>query len=349
MYKLNLLENKNILLEEILKVGVEVTWFNNLIFEIKLLNYNNFIDFFLSTIKFDDDKFEIEVFKNNFSPDLYIFPQSLSQIPISKITIKGMNLGKFPPFFNGGILETLELINCKIDFGYTLNLPKLRNLRLEGKMIGFVCDFFFPNIQKIQLSNLSTIPTSIFNGSSIKQIQISKCNLDYLNLPTLHSLEYLELDSNNLTKIPNFVFKQYNIKILNLRYNEISEVILKGELKNLLNLNLNTNKIESKKIKLTNSNNLEIINLDNNQLDCIPETIFKIDSIKKIFVENNKIQDLNRINNNLEILDISKNPLEKIEQIPSCNSNLKLIVSHDVYNHIISLKGGKIKIMKRIL
>jgi hypothetical protein len=162
----------------------------------------------------------------------------------------------------------------------------------------------------------------------------------------LSKIKFLDLSSNNLTKVPDLT-KYKNIIYLSISKNNIDGSIIDN---NLVELTCDFNKItkiESQSItKLSANNNvietinipnIKVLNANNNQLsemaeycnleylECICNKIKNIKNLFKlqeIYIGNNQLENISNMPN-LLILNCVTNPIKKINFFP----NVKLILS----------------------
>ncbi|XP_035825487.1 protein flightless-1 homolog isoform X3 [Aplysia californica] len=137
-------------------------------------------------------------------------------------------------------------------------------------------------------------------------------------LDTLTNLQDVDLSYNNLTRVPEALYKLSSLKRLNLSDNEISELSLMIDV----------------------WTKLETLNLSRNKLTALPTSLHKLVSLKKLYLNGNQL-DFEGIPPNigklheLEVFSASKNSLEMIpEGLGRCGKLKKLILND---NKLITL------------
>ena len=185
-------------------------------------------------------------------------------------------------------------------------------------------------------SNPITIEISDANLKSLLRKQLKKNLGDPITVQDM--LNIVEIDGRH-DDIENLSGLEYakNLRSLDLYSNEISDLSPLSELINLEYLNLSTNEISdlsplAKLIQLkqlglragihaaqfdditslSNLTNLEILNLGNNRIWDL-SSLSKMGKLEELYVHSNLIFDINPLLtlNNLKVLDLRKNPLNK--------------------------------------
>jgi len=153
----------------------------------------------------------------------------------------------------------------------------------------------------------------------------------------------LDLQNNNLVKIPEAIGKLTNLMLLSLANNQLSEIPEAiGKLTNLTALLLGNNqlseipevigKLTNLTVLLLDNNQLSEIpeaigkltklSLDNNQLSKIPEAISKLTNLTQLWLENNQLSEIPEAIgklNKLQELYLTNNYLT---EIPDCIRNM---------------------------
>jgi len=151
----------------------------------------------------------------------------------------------------------------------------------------------------------------------------SECKRVYDRLDTAKSSGSLDLANCKLTQIPNAVFmilKASQLEVPSICYCDLSFNFLKRlpmklfteqVFLGLKSLNLKSNKVNQLPIEIVNLKELEEINLAANQFEFLPEILLDLPSLKSVDISNNLISavDVNRIENTVQQLDLSGNPL----------------------------------------
>ncbi|ETO30259.1 asparagine-rich antigen [Reticulomyxa filosa] len=183
---------------------------------------------------------------------------------------------------------------------------------------------------QLNCSKIITIMEQLKQFDKLKNIKMNKMCINYDNndndtniiLPS--SLINLNINQNNLNgKIILTISK--NLTYIDLSYNKIKELNIdinnnnnnNNNISLLKEINLQNNNINKTNIFkiINNLNNLEILNLYNNKInEKINWTLIPI-SLKELYLDSNKINDINDIYNdnllllNLQYLSLSNNPL----------------------------------------
>nr|XP_023022180.1 toll-like receptor Tollo isoform X2 [Leptinotarsa decemlineata] len=204
-----------------------------------------------------------------------------------------------------------------------------------------------PKVMKIFNSNISTIPSSAFEGlSSFTVLRISNVRLEKLKPGAFNSLHYLEelyLNDNKLTSIGAGIFNSLtNLKILDLSINKIENIdidTLTG-LPNLRELNISSNRLVSFESAILDQNILllEYIDLSSNLLKNIdiPTVSTKI---KNMDLSINNISELNFCPFELESLKISNNDIACLGN-SHCSTIFRIVNFDASYNKIAELNSS---------
>jgi len=133
------------------------------------------------------------------------------------------------------------------------------------------------------------------------------------------SLTFTEFNSRNegLTSFPTYVFKNKDLKVIDLSNNNITEIPDDiSQLENLEVLNLKDNAITKISKEITKLRNLTQLNLTGNRIKYLHEQInfSEFKNLKDLYLVNNDIKFLDKsvIIGSLETLQISGNPIENI-------------------------------------
>ncbi|KAK8837741.1 hypothetical protein M9Y10_036276 [Tritrichomonas musculus] len=235
--------------------------------------------------------------------------KSLMPINVSKALMTYSNLKtlylsdnqltNFNDFFESKSIETLDLLQNRFSEFPNNFFVKLPNL----KTLYFDCNFLkvFP---KQQSETLSSLTMSLNNIESIELSSI-----------VFSQLASLDLSKNKIQKIPKDFSKSFPIlHDINLSNNFISELpgfngnesIFPNSLKEI---NLSNNSIEKITNSITSLQNLTVLNIQNNKIKTVPQLP---QSIQKLNLSYNKIESFSEQTLNMvKEFDLSYNELTR--------------------------------------
>ncbi|GAB4286415.1 MAG: hypothetical protein Kow0068_12000 [Marinilabiliales bacterium] len=183
----------------------------------------------------------------------------------------------------------------------------------------------------LSYKNLYAIDDSVFILSHLTELDASNNYLE--NLPEgiayCFNLKILNIRRNNLNKIPEFISKLKYLEELYLGGNSISEIPENiTELKNLKKLYIPNNKLDNLPEFIGNLEHLEELVLSGNKITKLPDSIGKLKNLKKLDLFLNKLIKLpdSFIQlTNLEELNLWNNEFDEIPEITSKMPSLKNI------------------------
>lgn len=196
----------------------------------------------------------------------------------------------------------------------------------------------FPQYRNVGISvdNLTSITSFVLSGTKFKQIP------KFLEYCT--SLTDLDLGMNNITTIPSWL-KNLPLTRLSLCCNKLQEITEDcfPETLEYLDLSANSLTLMSNTVLL----NLKELNLSNNFFRGIPQ-IARNPGLKKVYLQNNLIQDFNIAKNSwkyLEILNLSTNHLtelpegiDKLKNLLLLDVSLNRLTSVTVFPNLVVFK-----------
>ncbi len=214
----------------------------------------------------------------------------------------------------------------------------------------------FTQLESLNLSNnqLSSFRSAVFNGLD----QLKNLNLSYnqfTSLPessfsSLPNLEYLNLSKNKIQTMHESTFsavegKVYQLKILDLSYNELEELsdFTFSYLVRLQSLKLNNNQItELDQLTLFGPFQLKQLNLGYNEIETVHGSAFSDNSkLTHLWLHANNIESLpDSVFSNLtelRMLSLSRNELD---EIPDLSNNTKLGSLYLYSNNISDLSSN---------
>jgi len=304
-------------------------FFNLAKLEILKLSFNqlNSLDFLrenrnytksLKSLDLDTNRIEF-IGKNDFE-----FNQNLTNLNLNSNPIKSIHENAF---YNLNSLTTLKLSNNSISVlrlnrsvkeldlsflsngSFVMNVENASNIEwinLSNTKVKISFELFISNLTRYLDYSFNSFTFSEFKmfsvlGSSLETLKLRETNLQNLkqiNFQTLINLRHLDLSSNNLSDVSPSSFEFST----NLEY-----------------LDLSSNRIQEFYVVL---NRLKYLNLDNNQIFSMSETLFDYYAIETFKMANNRLQmypsfEMSEIDSkNVETfteIDLSKNQLNQIK------------------------------------
>ncbi|CAH2083536.1 unnamed protein product [Euphydryas editha] len=275
----------------------------------------------------------------------------LTTLELAQGRIKSIPKGAFK---NTPEIQTLLLFDNKIEYLHVdafEGLTKLVNLSLNKNLISHLPGGLFkhtPNIGRLDLyaNKLLGLSDDLFTGlQKLEQIFIFDNNAPlklenqtFSNLPSLYNLKLyrsfiehipaelfvnttnlktLSLQGNNITYLPNNIFKSVKLNDLNLSHNNIgylySDVFL--EQSSMTELKLGNNDLKSLPVGLfSNMNSLKVLDLGYNSIGYLNKSTFNgLVSLTELLLTRNRIEQLDQaifdFTTSLEVLDLSMNNL----------------------------------------
>ena len=158
--------------------------------------------------------------------------------------------------------------------------------------------------------------------------------------------DILDLSSNGLKKIPDFVFsKNYNsIKVLALHNNQIKEIPAEiAQLKNLVEITLFNNQIKEIPTEIGKLSRLKKLSLFNNRIKEIPPEIGKLSQLSDLILSNNYIKKIPTEIKNLKQLKKLVLHTNRIQTLPVEVTQLNKLESLIIFNNKIKELPTEIK------
>jgi len=168
-------------------------------------------------------------------------------------------------------------------------------------------------------------------GIEIKNGKVSNLYLGGFNLlkisPLLKKLKYLkdlDLRSNPIKELPDWIGKFQSLKYLNLSNNQLIRLNPSiGKLTQLEKLDLYGNKLKKLPQSIGNLRSLKVLELHNNELESLPESLGNLSFLTKLLVNDNKLKTLPESIGNLNSLIELSAHHNQLETLPESIGNLK--------------------------
>ena len=191
----------------------------------------------------------------------------------------------------------------------------------------------------LENNNLITLPESIGNLSSLKELNLENNNLRILpeSIGNLSSLEKLNLDGNILLTLPESIGNLSSLEKLTLYHNHITSLPESiGNLSSLKELRLHYNQLSTLPESVTKLTLLEILILFENKLSTLPESIGDLESLKELDLNTNQLlilpESITKLTS-LEKLDLGSNSLTTL---PESIGNLRSLKKLNLYKNKIT-------------
>ena len=195
-------------------------------------------------------------------------------------------------------------LSCKEEFDLLENYSELKEFFSRCYIVDFdktpLCTYSIE-----QLENLSTL--------SIRHKHVSEIPL---SISLLQSLVNLDISWNELSSIPEFVFKLPNLRFLNISHNHLNLISpLIAKLPQLVSLDLSYNDLSEFPDSMGSLLNLQSLSLNSNRIAIVPSILGKLKSLISLDVSDNKLFDLPELIfslQNLLVFSASQNMLQSI-------------------------------------
>ncbi|KAI5949434.1 hypothetical protein KGF54_005669 [Candida jiufengensis] len=362
------------------KFVVENIYLRSLTHDEETILSKNYVDVNISALNlknipiiFHQHTYEIEKLNVSENPSIYIpldFIQSCTNL--TSINFSRNGCSKFPINF----LESKNLTHLNLEMNFMDDLPlrinmleNLTHLKLNSNQLSQLPTTFadLKNLVSLNLSSnyFNKYPEVINELEKLIELDLSYNDLSYIpeSITNLKNLQKLNLCTNKFGKnIPDFFRDLKSLKRLDIRYNQITNVDILGELPNLEVLYASKNSISAfcdkmQKLRLLHFDknpitelqfvyNLQILNildLSKAKITSMPsEFISKIPNIEKLVLDKNHLVTLpNEIGNltKLSYLSIYSNNLQAL---PSNIGNLTNLQYLDLHSNNIQLLPDEI-------
>jgi Leucine-rich repeat (LRR) protein len=270
---------------------------------------------------YDAKLLHLKVIDISFNKLTGSLPKELGKLceDAEKLVIQGNRITSFP--------TSMRLAAC------------LSHLDLCGNHIDIeTLSFDYWPLRTLLLSDcgLSHLPDTIFRGSTLHTLDLSRNRIDSLNceLYTLAHLTELNLTDNSLSRIPGRLLQNTpRLKTLKVSKNHIRNI--PDELfrcNSLEYLNMSFNDLEVVSEKIGNLFALVAIHLAHNKLRNLPEAMSTLENVRILDVSHNQLHHLFSLRNyfNLTDLNITSNQISDLSHIEYCGSLTHLFAGYNL-------------------
>lgn len=231
------------------------------------------------------------------------------------------------------------------------NIPRVYKLSICGQDLTKLDTSLIDNIQFKELdldcNKLDFIPTLFTSSTMLTRLDMMANNISIIpeSIKYLSNLKILSLPHNHIKKFPKEMVELKNLEILIMYKNKIRDIRHICGLKNLKNICLSRNKIDSIPDEINLASNLEELDLSFNNIKCVSGCIGQLTKLKRLNLWVNCIKTLpDSFPSSLNSLNISCN---KLKILPHSMKNLKLdyldvsdnqLTSLDIVEHMTTLR-----------
>ncbi|MHA2006306.1 MAG: leucine-rich repeat domain-containing protein [Promethearchaeota archaeon] len=258
---------------------------------------------------------------------------------LNGLELRSNNVGKFPDsIYSLGSLKYLDLSHNNLEKlpDRFSQLSSLENLNLEynnlteiPKSISSLTGLKILNLKHNKLADL---PSAIRKLTSLEEIDLhgNQFNAIPSGLEYITSLKSLKLGLNNLESVPEWVKKLSSLKVLELGGNKSLSNFKEWIhfLPSIVELNLYNEDIRELPESIGELDSLEVLILPNNKLTKLPDSFKKLTSLKKIDLSWNDITNVPvwiSSLSSLEELNLRGNQLESLPDAISSLPSLKIL------------------------
>lgn len=163
-----------------------------------------------------------------------------------------------------------------------------------------------------------------------------------------NGIQWIDLSSNLIEEIPQDVFYQEQLRILDLSKNKITNISGIDRLANISLLDISHNKIKVIPNEIDVLTSLKILDLGSNNIGEIPETVSKLTALKALDLTKNKIVHLPDGFgglSSLNSLDLSENG---IKTLPSVFGKLSELTTLNLRNNNLQYLPFEVEFLKNL-
>ncbi|GFY38907.1 leucine-rich repeat-containing protein 40 [Trichonephila inaurata madagascariensis] len=177
-------------------------------------------------------------------------------------------------------------------------------------------------LEELDLSNnnLKKLPHCIGFLSRVNNLNLSNNDLTVLpvEIGDLMALKHLDFSKNKLKSLPSLIEMLHHLEQLYVQYNNIKELPPLANCKSLKEIHAGFNNIEALSTEfLETLPNIKLIDLRDNKISDIPDTICTLQSLERLDVSNNALTSLPYTLGtlpHLKFLSIDGNPMRSIRR-----------------------------------
>lgn len=226
-------------------------------------------------------------------------------------------------------LEHLELGFTQVPQPETLgNLKNLKKLNLEGtKLTKWDWLSSLPQLEDLNVNNcaLPEIPQEVYSLTKLKSLEAKQNKIKNIDpaITNIVDLRVLDLSNNQLRRFPYVVGNLRQLSVLRLRSNAIGEfdaATLKQEgnitTQTWTELDLSRTGLKTFELKEIQLPVLQLLDISNNELSVLDDSIFRSKTLKELYAENNQISVIPPSISNITYftkLWIHKNKIQRLE------------------------------------
>ncbi len=187
--------------------------------------------------------------------------------------------------------------------------------------------------------NVQTVISNIKKGSNIF-VNLNKCNLTKIPQEVYESPNVIRLyfNSNSLQELSLEIGNLIELEDLDLSTNLLTELPESiTDLEELTKLNLSNNQLNNKVInRISRLKDLRVLNLADNEIDEISETISSIVYLRELNLSNNKIKVIPTELFDCQFLGVLNLSYNKIEEFPMTLSDHQYLYKIDFSHNLMS-------------
>ncbi|KAJ0404854.1 hypothetical protein P43SY_007936 [Pythium insidiosum] len=291
-------------------------------------------------------------------------PDEIQQLPeLTSFKMRHNSLHTLPSgFFELSALTALDLSNNQLAgalpdaFG---KLVALRDLGLERNKISSlpeaICQLPYLEVLRVDENALESLPNNFASetqhvDAKLEEIDMRIKSLEaqlddfaisqaksHNSIPSisdeigaLTTLTSLKLCQNKLVELPEALFELTALTYLDLSHNQLQGSLSErlGNLVNLKELSLGTNRIQQLPESLGQLSNLEVLRLEENKMEKLPQSIGNLRRLNTLVAHTNSLATLPSAFSSLrclQMLDLKKNFLEALADQLATLQSLKFL------------------------